>query len=49
VTPNGIPASGELVAVSYKITIPASTDRLYVEAGWQRAASGVIEVEDLHA
>ncbi len=45
--PAGVPPSGELVAVTHRFTIPATTDRLYVTVGWVGAASASVEVSDL--
>jgi hypothetical protein len=47
VVPVGFPASGELVAVTTKVTLPANTDRVYAAVMWTGAASGVIEVSDV--
>ena len=43
----GFPADGECVAMTYRATIPADTDRLYLGIGWQGAQSGTVEVSDL--
>jgi lysophospholipase L1-like esterase len=45
--PVGIPASGEVVAVTNKITVQANIDRLYAMVGWTGAASGTVEVSDV--
>ena len=45
--PVGIPANGELVAMTYKVTLGANTDRLYCMVGWTGAASGTVKVSDV--
>lgn len=45
--PVGVPSSGELVAVTWRTTIPANTTNLYCTFGWIGAASVVVEVSDI--
>lgn len=43
----GIPASGEVVLVTTRLTIPANTANLYIALGWLGIASGTLEVTEL--
>lgn len=43
----GFPASGDLVAATTRITLPANVANLYVAAGWVGASAGVVEVSDI--
>lgn len=50
VVPTGIPASGDIVLRSPRITVPSPTspvDRIYIYMGLQGAASGVVEFTEL--
>jgi lysophospholipase L1-like esterase len=47
VVPVGFPSSGECVAITTKVTLPANTDRVYAAVMWTGAASGTVEVSDV--
>lgn len=40
-------ASGEVVVITSRLTLPATVSNLYVAVGWQGMAAGTIEVSDL--
>lgn len=45
--PVGVPAAGDMVVATFRFTMPTGVDRLYVDLGWQGAASMHLEVSDL--
>lgn len=45
--PVGVPSSGDMVVATFRFTMPSGVDRLYIDLGWQGAASGRVEVSDL--
>ena len=43
----GIPADGEIVAITARLTLPANVANLYMAVGWQGMASGTVKVSDV--
>jgi hypothetical protein len=42
----GIPSSGELVAATHRLTLPANVNNLYVAAGFTGIVSGTLEISE---